>query len=148
MKTIRQIADELGVSKQAVAKRLAQLSPTEVTTNERGAKLISADGEAVLRELIAPIKPPTKPPTDNQLPPTSDNQIIKLLEQNIVVLQEQLAVKDKQLEAAQEALRAEQLLHADTKQMRMLPPAESPEEQPKDKPTFLSRWRSFWSGGR
>jgi len=73
MKTIRQMADELGVSKQAISKRLSQLPPTIATTNERGVKLINTKGEELLRKSIQPTKTrlaTTLPPTDNQLPPT------------------------------------------------------------------------------
>jgi len=100
MKTIRQVADEIGVSKQAVSKRLSQLSPTEVTTNEKGVKLISIEGVRVLSELIAPTKnllSLTKPPIKEKLPPTIGDEVVELLRDSIVALQKQLQIKDEQI---------------------------------------------------
>ena len=51
MKTIKQIADELGISKQAVAKRMSKLPPNLVVTNSRGAKLVTPEGEAILLDM-------------------------------------------------------------------------------------------------
>jgi predicted DNA binding protein len=96
MKTIKQIADEIGVTKQAVSKRLSQLPPTEVSTASNGTKLISPNGEGILKDLIKP--------TTNQLPSTViptvdsvDTNVIKLLQDNMSLLQEQLAEKDRQI---------------------------------------------------
>lgn len=120
MKTIKQIADEIGVSKQAVSKRLSQLPPTEVSTADNGTKLVSPCGERILKELIKPTAnqlPPTEPPTVDSV----DSNIIKLLQDNMNVLQGQLAEKDKQiakltsaLENTTASLHAAQLLHGGT----------------------------------
>jgi hypothetical protein len=99
VKTIKQVADEIGVSKQAINKRLSQLPPTEVTTNGRGVKLIGVDGERVLKNLISPTAnqlPPTQPPTNHQPPPT-ENELYKMLKAELDVKNEQLKVKDEQL---------------------------------------------------
>ena len=98
MKTIKQIADEIGVTKQAVSKRLSQLPPTEVATTDNGTKLISPHGESILKGLIKPTtnqSPPTEAPTVEPSPPTVDSDILKLLQDNLTVLQGQLAEKDK-----------------------------------------------------
>ena len=125
MKTIRQVAEEVGVSKQAVSKRLAQLPPTEVTTNERGVKLITPYGEELLKGIISPTKPQL-PPT---LPPTADKHVDDL----IAMLQRELDTKNKQIEAQQQtiselttamehttaSLHAAQALHAGTMQRQL-----------------------------
>ena len=91
MKTIKQIADEIGVTKQAVSRRVAQLPPTEVTTNSRGVKMISVDGYRLLRLMFEP-QPPTEPPTvtTNQ-PPTNAAELAV-----IDILREELAAKNAQ----------------------------------------------------
>lgn len=147
MKTIKQIADEIGVTKQAVSKRLSQLPPTEVSTADNGTKLISPHGEVILKDLIKPSTnqlPPTEPPTVVSV----DANVIKLLQDNIAVLQEQLAVKDKQLAAAQDALHAEQLLHANTKNMPLLTDGgePAPAEPPAPPSSRWARLRRAWKG--
>ena len=132
MKTIKQIADDLGVSKQAVSKRLSQLPPTEVTTNEHGIKLITPCGEKILKDSISPTK--------TQLPPTTTNQIdtlVSMLQKELDAKNDQLTAKDKQIEqltAALEhttaSLQAAQALHAGTLQNQQLIADETIEEKP------------------
>ena len=141
MKTIKQIADELGVTKQAIAKRVATLPPTEVTTSERGAKLISPEGERILKRA-----------TDNRQPTKTTNQpttvgsevgddIIEFLQEQLVKKDEQLAAKDQQLDVkdgqikelnnrlaettqallvAQQTTYQEQILHSGTMQKQLI----------------------------
>lgn len=95
MKTIRQIAEELGVTKQAVSKRLPLLPPTATTTNQKGTILINAGGEAILKSMIAP-KPPTnattKPPTK---PTTENNSQMLELQHKIEMLELEIKLKTK-----------------------------------------------------
>ena len=123
MKTIRQIANEIGVSKQAVSKRLSQLPPTEVTTNEHRIKLISPKGELILKGLISPTKmftanqlpptvnqlPPTKPPTVNQLSPTPENELYKMLKDELDIKNKQLSEKDKQITEKDKQIKAKDM---------------------------------------
>jgi len=70
MKTIKQIADEVGVSKQTVTKRLPQLPISEVVIADKGIRLISPDGERILKELLPTSKPQlplSEPLTQKQL---------------------------------------------------------------------------------
>ena len=96
MKTIKQIADELGVSKQAIAKKVAKLPPTEVTTNEHGAKLITPKGKALLQE------PPTnrQPTKAANQPPTVGGEVAAL----ISMLQSELDVKNKLIDEQQQTI--------------------------------------------
>jgi len=153
MKTIKQIADALGVSKQAISKRLVLLPPTSVTTNERGVKLIDAGGEAVLMSMIPPTKPPTEPPTISVTEMLKLQHKIEKLElekelreknyiEKIEILDRELKRKDDiihdQLQTLKElqtsitsSLQAAQALHAGT--MKYLPVSEE------KKPSLLSR---------
>jgi len=114
MKTIKQIADEIGVSKQAVFYRIKKEPLSNVLTpfisNEKGVLKVDFDGEMLIKkdfdgESIEMIddnltsidgKKPSKPNKTNTL---FDGEFIELLKENIQVLQEQLKVKDKQLES-------------------------------------------------
>lgn len=153
MKTIKQIADEIGVSKQAVQKRLSQLPTTAVATNEQGIKLINVEGEAFLRATI-----------QNRLSATSvlvvDNQTTTKAEvadnqsEIYMILKAELEVKNKQITEmkqvideqqqtikaltetitiAHQTLQAEQALHADTKKMYLLLDGKK-----------LKRWWQVW----
>jgi len=147
VKTIKQIADEIGVSKQAVFYRMRKppLSNAlqSLTSKENGVLTVDFDGERLIKQAFEEIavksfgvKEPSKENT------SFDGEIIRLLQENILLLQEQLKVKDLQLEAAQEALKAEQILHADTKKMLLLPVPIEPDTQK------LSFFKRFFKGDR
>ena len=128
-KTIKQIADEIGVSKQAVAYQLRKLEATKLNgvlaVKLNGVLVVSLAGETLIKQALVKNDRQNfgakEPPKLNTSFNTSfDSEIIRMLQDNITLLQEQLKVKDEQLAAAQEALKAEQLLHADTKKMYLL----------------------------
>lgn len=130
MKTIREIALELGVSKQAVQKRISR-EPLYTCIQpclfiEKGTKYIDETGENLI---IQAFSSNTTIDTDNHVHiDIADNQqpnvysdIIQLLQENLKLLQGQLAEKDKQIEtlstaltAAQQTTAAAQALHAGT----------------------------------
>ena len=127
MKTIKQIADELGVSKQAVAKRMkkeplaTELIPfVETTTN---GKLILDEGVALI---YSDFKNNRQPTVSANGSPTPTNQVVDILQEQISFLQgqltvkdEQLSEKDKQIEFLQNAFKNEQALHAGTIQKQL-----------------------------
>lgn len=89
-KTVSQIAQELGISNQAVLKRINNLSDNHKPTKVSGTYVIDSEIEA----LIKGVKPTTNPqPTNNQ--PTT-NQVVSL-QKEIEHLKEQAKVKDKQI---------------------------------------------------
>lgn len=53
MPTIRQLADELGVTKEAIRKQAATLPPNYVTTGTNKTKLINSDGASVIRGRVS-----------------------------------------------------------------------------------------------
>lgn len=172
MKTIKQIADEIGVSKQAIhQKRKKEPLSTALqsfTETVDGVIYIDVDGENLIKQAFSKNEPttPIDSVSDNKFtqvdtPVSSDFSAI------IEVLQKQLEVKDKQITEQQQSIReltaalenttsslkAAQALHAGTMQQHFesLPPisAEQPEYQadPVDRPErkegFFSR---FFSG--
>ena len=68
MKTIRQIADEIGVSKQAVFKKIKReplsTSLQGLTTTVDGRLMVEVDGEKLIKQAFSEI---TSSTTDNQL---------------------------------------------------------------------------------
>lgn len=101
-KTIKQIADELGVSKQAVhQKRKSKELSTALqpfTSTVDGAIYISVDGEKLIKQAF--LNSGCKHVDDNQ-PSTIytevDSNLYGILKATIDTLQEQLNVKDKQI---------------------------------------------------
>lgn len=115
MKTIKQIADEIGVSKQAVQKRIAReplcTSIQAYISTHEGIKYIDEAGENLIKSAFTKIQPTTTYTDisidipDNQQPTVHSavhtdihSEILKTLQENLLILQEQLKVKDKQIE--------------------------------------------------
>jgi len=103
MKTIKQIADEIGVTKQAIFYRIKRppLSNTlqSFISNFDGVLMVDFDGETLIKQAfsISTVKVfDDKEPSNKTL--SFDGEIIKFLQENINVLQNQLEVKDKQIE--------------------------------------------------
>ena len=142
MKTIKQIADELGVSKQAIFYRIKRppLSNTlqSLTSKIDGVLMVHFDGETLIKQAFdkSTVKEfgnfgDKEPSKENTL---FDGEIIKLLQNNIVVLQRQLDIKDEQIRelnerlaesnaalvTAQQSAQAAQALHAGTMQKQLI----------------------------
>lgn len=149
MKTIRQIADEIGVSKQAVFKKIKReplsTSLQGLTATVDGKLMVEVDGEKLIKQAFSEIAPST---TDNQLTGAVDglvdglvdgastknaektaevDGVISVLQATIDTLQGQLEVKDRQiaklneaLVAAQQTAAAAQALHAGTMKQQLL----------------------------
>ena len=115
-KTIRQIADEIGVSKQAVFKKIKReplsTSLQGLTATVDGRLMVEVDGEKLIKQAFSEIAPST---TTNQLTgavdglvdaPSTKNEekmaevdgVISVLKATIDTLQGQLEVKDRQIE--------------------------------------------------
>lgn len=129
MKTIRQIADEIGVSKTAVNKQIENLglrsslqkNGNQFTIDERQETLIK---QAFFEKTQIKIEkqPKTKTKTENH----EVFDLICVLQATIDTLQGQLEVKDQQIEkltealtAAQQTAAAAQALHAGTMQQQL-----------------------------
>ena len=116
LETFRQIADEIGVSKQAVFKKIKReplsTSLQGLTATVDGRLMVEVDGEKLIKQAFSEIAPST---TDNQLtgavdglvdaPSTKNAEktaevdgVISVLQATIDTLQGQLEVKDRQIE--------------------------------------------------
>ena len=132
MKTIRQIADEIGVSKQAVYKRYKGKLHTVCAPyahTEQGILYIEEQGEALIKQDFLH----TECSIGAALEHPENVGVIAVLQTTIDTLQGQLAIKDKQIEdlnarlaesnaalvAAQQTAQAAQALHAGTIQQQL-----------------------------
>ena len=115
MKTIKQLADEIGVTKAALQKRMgrgglySRLSP-HIST-KAGTKYIDEQGEIIIKQSFEekPFINSTDTPIDGDMvtgidgntrdiSSEIDNSLIELLREQAADLRNQLAIKDKQIE--------------------------------------------------
>lgn len=117
-KTIKQIADEIGVSKQAVSYRLKQLESTKengvLATKENGVLVVSLVGETLIKSAFEEKDRQNfgdkQPPKHHQ----KETDILAVLQSTIDTLQIQLKVKDKQIEELTATVKAQaQSINAD-----------------------------------
>jgi hypothetical protein len=151
MKTIKQIADEIGVSKQAIFYRIKKppLSNAlqSLMSKENSILMVSFDGEMLIRQAFDAgsvkcfdVKEPSK---ENDF----FDGVISVLQEQLRVKDEQLAEKDRQIEKLTDTIKAQaQSINADrhnelagTLQMQLTDGAN-------DKPK--SRWKKAWLAWR
>ena len=168
MKTIRQIADELGVSKQAVYKRFkgklhtvcAPYAHTEqgvLYLEEQGETLIKQDFLQGDRSIGAHTDTHTERSNGAVLEQGQQADLMAVLQATIDTLQGQLEVKDRQIEqqaqtitrlsdalvAAQQTAAAAQALHAGTMHQQLLTGeagADRESQEPAQKPKQKRSW--------
>ena len=141
MKTIRQIADEIGVSKQAVYKRYKGKLHTVCAPyahTEQGVLYLSEQAETLIKQDFLKDDRSNGAHTDTHtdthtersigaVPEQSqEDSVVAVLQATIDTLQGQLEVKDRQIEkltealvAAQKTAAAAQALHAGTIQQQL-----------------------------
>jgi uncharacterized coiled-coil protein SlyX len=159
MKTIRQIADEIGVSKQAVFKKIKReplsTSLQGLTATVDGRLMVEVDGEKLIKQAFSEIAPSTP----NAEKTAEVDGVISVLQATIDTLQGQLEVKDRQIEqqaqtitrltdalaAAQQTAAAAQALHAGTIQQQLITGEAGVDQQ---EPEQKKSWFSKIFGGR
>ena len=148
MKTIRQIADEIGVSKTAVSKQIANLGLRSGLRKNGNQFAIDKHQEALIKRAFSE-KTQTEIENQSQTKTQTENHevgdLVCVLQATIDTLQGQLAVKDKQIAelnerlsecsaallAAQQTAQAAQALHAGTIQQQLTDgAADLEQEQP------------------
>ena len=126
MKTIRQIADEIGVSKTAVNKQIANLGLRSGLRKNGNQFAIDEHQEALIKEAFSE-KSQTEIENQTQTENHEVSDLVCVLQATIDTLQGQLEVKDRQIEkltealvAAEQTAAAAQALHAGTIQQQLL----------------------------
>ena len=135
-KTIRQIADELGVSKTSVRKKIDNLGLRSSLQSNGNQFLIDEKQEELIKAAFRVNKSQTKSETKTQ----TESETVSSL---ISILQEELARKDAQIENLQKLLDQEQQLHMHTKQqLQLLEQKEDIIEEPEPP---KKKWWQFFS---
>jgi len=117
MKTIKQIADELGVSKQAVRNQIAKLD-LQTSLRKNGNQFAINEKQETL--IIQAFSDKSQSENANSLQSelvTTLQSSLRFMEQENEFLRRQLEVKDEQLERLDRRLAEAQILHADTKKL-------------------------------
>lgn len=159
MKTIRQIADEIGVSKTAVSKQIANLGLRSGLRKNGNQFAIDEHQEALIKQAFSE-KSQTEIENQSQTKTQTENHevgdLVCVLQAAIDTLQGQLAVKDQQIEelnarlaevssallTAQQTAAAAQALHAGTIQQQLLTgEAGADQQEPEQKRGWL--WKIF-----
>lgn len=172
MKTIRQIADEIGVSKQAVYKRFKGKLYTVCAPyahTEQGVLYIEEQGETLIKQDFLQDDRSIGAHTDTHTERSNgavseqdqEDSIIAVLRATIDTLQEQLKVKDRQIEQqtqtitrltdaltiAQQTAAAAQALHAGTMHQQLLSgEAGADQKEPEPEPVQRRGWFSRFFG--
>ena len=163
MKTIRQIADEIGVSKTAVNKQIANLGLRSGLRKNGNQFAIDEHQEALIKQALSD-KSQTEIENQSQTKTQTENHevgdLVCVLQATIDTLQGQLEVKDRQIEqqaqtitrltdalaAAQQTAVAAQALHAGTIQQQLV--AGEGEELQQERETVPRRswWKRLFEG--
>ena len=163
MKTIRQIADEIGVSKTAVNKQIANLGLRSGLRKNGNQFAIDEHQEALIKQAFSE-KSQTEIENQSQTKTQTENHevgdLVCVLQATIDTLQGQLEVKDRQIEqqaqtitrltdalaAAQQTAVAAQALHAGTIQQQIV--AGEGEELQQERETVPRRswWKRLFEG--
>ena len=156
MKTIRQIADEIGVSKTAVNKQIANLGLRSGLRKNGNQFAIDEHQEALIKQAFSE-KSQTEIENQSQTKTQTENHevgdLVCVLQATIDTLQGQLEVKDRQiaklteaLVAAQQTAVAAQALHAGTIQQQLV--AGEGEELQQERETVPRRswWKRLFEG--
>ena len=157
MKTIRQIADEIGVSKTAVSKQIANLGLRSSLRKNGNQFAIDERQEALIKQAFLE-KTQTENANQSQTKTQTENRevggLVCVLQATIDTLQGQLEVKDRQIEqqaqtitrltdalaAAQQTAAAAQALHAGTIQQQLLTgDAGADQQEPEQKRGWVSK---------
>ncbi len=163
MKTIRQIADEIGVSKTAVNKQIANLGLRSGLRKNGNQFAIDEHQEALIKQAFSE-KSQTEIENQSQTKTQTENHevgdLVCVLQATIDTLQGQLEVKDRQIEqqaqtitrltdalaAAQQTAVAAQARHAGTIQQQLV--AGEGEELQQERETVPRRswWKRLFEG--
>lgn len=122
LKTIKELADEFNVSKQAVRKRLTEEFRANhvetVTSNGVKTLVVTYTGYMLLKQHFTTSNATGNDKvTDTSNPTTSDLSVIKILEQQLFVKDKQLENKDSQISQMQNLLDQQQRLALQDKKL-------------------------------
>lgn len=136
--TIKELADELGVSKDKIKYRVGKL-PSNYLVKKNGVTYLKSEGIQAIREQVGGNSPVNS--LGNYPPFTQYDKVVDLLEKELDVLRKQLEEKDKQLEQAHKLIDQEQQLRMVTEQKLMLLEEKTEEQEEVHKKPWWKLWK-------
>lgn len=148
MKTVREVAKELDVTRQTIYSKLTDEFKSKFTTNKtiKGKEIlvITTDGIKILKKELGKVDGKLDSKTDSKANNKNDNELMALLSQNSEILRKQLEIKDMQiaelnsrLKEAQELNRNTQvLMRMNNEKMQMIESSENKAKRPWYKSLF------------
>lgn len=136
--TIKELADELGVSKDKIKYRVGKL-PSNYLVKKNGVTYLKSEGIQAIREQVGGDSPVNY--LGNYPPFTQYDKVVDLLEKELDVLRKQLEEKDKQLEQAHKLIDQEQQLRMVTEQKLMLLEEKTEEQEEIHKKSWWKLWK-------
>lgn len=129
--TIKELADELGISKQAIRKHLEKLPPTLSVTKKGNTIYLNTDVSNFVREKVTRVtskvtgnssnfdsnqfrEDKLKNNSTSDKKTTNNYEVEKILNEQLKVKDKQLAEKDKQIQTMQKLLNQQQQLSLQT----------------------------------
>ena len=117
LKTLKELADELGVSKQAVRKHFDKLPPTLVPTKENGKYLLSLEIQNFIRSKVSTVDTTKVSTVDTTKVSTVDTLVDTLKDELISEKNSQITDLRKQNNDLRKLLDQQQQLQFKTQQM-------------------------------
>lgn len=136
--TIKELADELGVSKDKIKYRVGKL-PSNYLVKKNGVTYLKSEGIQAICEQVGENSPVNF--LGNYPPFTQYDKVVDLLEKELDVLRKQLKEKDKQLEQAHKLIDQEQQLRMVTEQKLMLLEEKTEEQEEIHKKSWWKLWK-------
>ena len=139
MKTIKELAEEIGVSKTAIRKKAEALGILKDFIKEGNKSIVTEEQEKKIKEAFQNENQQPKPKTEN-----------KMLPDNTLFLMAQLTAKDKQIEELNNRIKELNIINAgllqtlqneqeQIKQLTTKTETENENQQPKKKRGFFAR---------
>ena len=145
MKTIKQIADELGVSKTAVRKKIENLGLRSSLRKNGNQFAIDEWQETLIKQVFfekTQTENANQTQTENHINDAVSKAVMELLRQELEQKNEQLKEKDRQIVQLQKLIDQEQQLRMVTERKFQL--LEQQREQEKVDMVEDKKWWQFW----
>ena len=146
--TIKELADELGVSKTAINKKIDANFKRQHFAKIGNKFVIDDSGQKAIRIMFEEVETQTKSATKTQTENQEDSDLVCVLKERLSHSDEQLKMKDDQIKALQKLLDQQQILTLQANQkIEQLEVETQSKEEKVEKETFKfeDSKTSFWS---
>lgn len=133
--TIKELADELNVSKTAINKKIDETFKEKYVTKNGNRFVIDVFGQKIIKSMFKDVNENQKRKPNQEL----DFDLVCVLKENLERTEEQLKAKDNQIEALQKLLDQQQVLTLQANQKIEQLEMNQAESEEKEKLSFWQR---------